>query len=156
MPRFQGWPSRRLMQPRQHQWYNQPNNNTIPLHNAPVPNYHISWTLHLQWWTRQQTSGLFTSALGHKLMTWKMSTLRTRRPNNVTQPSFSKVWHCLFSKKPQDKYYSTVNSASTQSLRTTYITHPTPMNSADYAKELAKDQRDQEPAIVGHEHFPHH
>ena len=108
--------------------------------DCTVPKYHIPWTLHLQGCTRQQTSGLLPGALGHKLLTGPMSLLRPRRTNDSTQPIFSKVWHCLSLKKAQDNYYNTANSASTRSLRT-YGTHPTTMNSADYAKELAKDQR---------------
>ena len=42
--------------------------------------------------------------------------------------------------KPPHNYYNTVNSPSTRSLRT-YLTHPTPMKSDNYAKESAKDKR---------------
>ena len=110
------------------------------LHNAPGPKYHIPCTLHLQGWTTQHTLVLFPVARGHKLLPWPMSLLRLRRPNESTHPSFSKSWHCLYSEKLQENYYNTANSASTQILRT-YGTHPTPMNSADYVKDLAKDQR---------------
>ena len=137
---FQGWSSRRLTQPHQHQGYNQPRNNMSQLHDAPGQKYHIPWTLHLQGWTRQQTSGLLPGTLCHKLLPFPMSLLRPRRPNDSTQPSFSKVWHCLSLKKPQDNYYNTANSASTRSLRT-YVTHPTPMKSDDCAKESAKNKR---------------
>ena len=42
--------------------------------------------------------------------------------------------------KPQGNYYNNFNHASTRSLLT-YGTHPMPMNSDDYSKELAKDQK---------------
>ena len=140
MLHFQGWASRLLMQPRQHQGYPQPRNNMSPLYDAPAPKYHIPWDLHLQGWTRQYTLGLLPVSLGHKLLPWPMSLLRPRRPNNGTEPSYSKVCHCLSLTKPQKNYYSTTNSASTRILRT-YGTHPTPMNSAEYAKDSEKYQR---------------
>ena len=134
MPHFQGCSLRRLTQPRQHQRQHQSRNNMSPLHYAPGPKHHTPWTLHLQGWTRQHNAGLFTGALGHKLLTWTMLSLKSRRPNDGTHPSFSKVWHCLSSTKPQDNFYITADSASTRSLRT-YRTHTTPMNSEKYAKK---------------------
>ena len=135
MPHFRGCPSRRITRPCQYQGYHQPRNNMSPLQDTPDPKYHITWTLYLQKWTMQQTSDLLPSALGHNLLPWLMSSLDPRQTNCSTQTSLSKVWRCLSLTKPQDNYYSTTKSTSPQSLHT-YGTHPTPMNLADYAKEL--------------------